>query len=223
MDVSDGLTVAKAATAAKGVFDYFKARSKSAEEAMKLMELHDAFQALRDENSQLRDKNSRLRDELRQRDVRASARDAYERKQIRERRCACSGTVLTVPTDLRVARNAKTNMVSHFHCRGWRPRFGPSRRTNAHPATPRSIFPEPLDEPEPRRFRGSGRDRRRDPRRPRDQDRGADASGGLRRWPSCKEDFTGSDPAAPRPGPGRWLFPARRALSGRTDRVRRRP
>ncbi len=82
MDVSDGLTVAKAATAAKGVFDYFKARSKSAEEAMKLMELHDAFQALRDENSQLRDKNSRLRDELRQRDVRASARDAYERKQI---------------------------------------------------------------------------------------------------------------------------------------------
>ena len=76
VDVSDGLTVAKAVTTAKGVFDYFKARSKSAEETMKLMELHDSFQALREENS-------RLRDELRQRDAKASARAAYEQRQIR--------------------------------------------------------------------------------------------------------------------------------------------
>ena len=75
MDVSDGLTVAKAVTAAKGVFDYFKARTKSAEEAMKLMELHDAFQALRDENS-------RLREELHQLKARMSARDSYEQRKI---------------------------------------------------------------------------------------------------------------------------------------------
>ena len=75
MDVSDGLTVAKAVTAAKGVFDYFKARTKSAEEAMKLMELHDAFQALRDENSE-------LRDELRQVKARMSAGESFEQRQI---------------------------------------------------------------------------------------------------------------------------------------------
>ena len=75
LDVSDGLTVAKAVTAAKGIFDYFKARTKSTEEALKLMELHDAFQALREENS-------RLREELRQRDARARARGAYEQRRI---------------------------------------------------------------------------------------------------------------------------------------------
>ena len=75
VEVSDGLTVAKAVTAAKGVFDYFKARTKSAEEVMKLMELHDAFQALRDENS-------RLREKLRQLKARMSARESYEQRQI---------------------------------------------------------------------------------------------------------------------------------------------
>lgn len=75
MDVSDGLTVARAVTAAKGVFDYFKARTKSAEDAMKLLELHDAFQALRDENSRLREELNELR-------ARVSARDSYEQRQI---------------------------------------------------------------------------------------------------------------------------------------------
>ena len=75
LDVSDGLTVAKAVTAAKGVFDYFKARTKSAEEAMKLMELHDAFQALRDENTHLREELHHLK-------ARMSARDSYEQRQI---------------------------------------------------------------------------------------------------------------------------------------------
>lgn len=75
MEVSDGLTVARAVTAAKGVFDYFKARTKSAEDAMKLLELHDAFQALRDENSRLREELNELR-------ARVSARDSYEQRQI---------------------------------------------------------------------------------------------------------------------------------------------
>ena len=74
MDPSDVLEVTKVITAARSAFNHLKARTKTVEDTAKLIELQDAFQTLREENM-------RLREELRQRDARAAARGAYERRQ----------------------------------------------------------------------------------------------------------------------------------------------
>ena len=72
MDVAEGLTItAKALTAAQNVFDYFSKRVKTADDMKKLMELQNAFQALRDEVSRLHDELQRLK-----------ARGRYEQRQI---------------------------------------------------------------------------------------------------------------------------------------------
>ena len=75
--LTDGLAAAKAIKVAKDVLQHFRNRAKTTEDAAKLLELQDAFQTLRADNS-------RLREELQECKDRAAARSAFEQRQIGE-------------------------------------------------------------------------------------------------------------------------------------------
>ncbi len=68
---------AKAIKAARDVFQHFRTRAKTTEDAAKLLELQDAFQTLREDNT-------RLREELQECKDKASARSTFEQRQIGE-------------------------------------------------------------------------------------------------------------------------------------------
>ena len=53
--LTDGLAAAKAIKVAKDVLQHFRNRAKTTEDAAKLLELQDAFQTLRADNSRLRE------------------------------------------------------------------------------------------------------------------------------------------------------------------------
>ena len=69
--VTGGLQVAKAVETAKRIFDYFKARTKNAEETQRFLDLQESFQTLREDNARLREELGR----------RGNLRN-YRRKQI---------------------------------------------------------------------------------------------------------------------------------------------
>lgn len=71
MDLSDVSEIAKVATVAKNAFEYLKTKLRTKDDVLRLVELQDAFQTLREENAQ-------LREELRRRIARAE----YRRKRI---------------------------------------------------------------------------------------------------------------------------------------------
>ena len=69
--VTSGLQVAKAVETARRVFDYFKTRTKTAEETQRFLDLQESFQTLREDNARLREELGR----------RGNLRN-YRRKQI---------------------------------------------------------------------------------------------------------------------------------------------